>query len=86
LFVYVAVVSIGALAADYLILLVIERTVATAVSKYPVVSQAFDWFQIGSAFLILVAAITHALFSAFSQLRFEVETAKEPIPSEVANE
>ena len=75
LFLYVTVVSIGALVADLLIVYVIALTVKGAVSKYNVVAVAFDWFQIGSAFLVLIGALTHACFSAFSQVKFEVETS-----------
>lgn len=78
LFAYVVVVTVGALVANYLIIFAIERTVAETVSKYTVVSKAFDWFQIGSAFLIMIGAAIHAIFSAWSQIRFEVETGREP--------
>jgi hypothetical protein len=78
LFVYVVIVSVCALAADYIIVLAIKRTVSAAVTQYKVVSQAFDWFQIGSAFLVLVGATTHAFFSVYSQVRFEMETVKKP--------
>jgi hypothetical protein len=78
LFGYVAVVSVSALVADYIIMLAIERTVSAAVAQYTIVSQAFGWFQIGSSFLVLIGAATHAIFSVYSQVRFEVEAAKEP--------
>lgn len=78
LFLYVVVVSVGALLADYLIVFAVERTVASAVAKYPVVALAFDWFQIGSAFLVMMGAATHAVFSAYSQFRFEADTARAP--------
>jgi len=79
LFVYVVIISISALLADYAIILVIELTVASDVSRYPIVSEAFKWFKIGSAFLVLVAAAVHAFFSAWSQIKFEAEVAAEPI-------
>lgn len=78
LFLYVTVVSVGALAADYLIMLAIKGTVSSTVARYALVSQACDWFQIGSAFLALVGAGTHAVFSVFSQVRFEIATVREP--------
>jgi hypothetical protein len=86
LFVYVVVVSVGALVADYFIVYAIQLTVLPAVLKYPIVSQAFDWFQIGSAFLALIAAGIHAFFSVYSQVKFEVQTAKEPILGDAFNE
>jgi hypothetical protein len=74
LFLYVAVVSIGSLVIDYLITVAIERTVASSIMKYPVVAQFYDWFQIGSAFLIFCAAFVHALYSAWGLIQLENET------------
>jgi hypothetical protein len=79
LFIYVAIVSIGALLADYAIVRAIELTVASDVSRYPIVSRVFEWFKIGSAFLVLIAAAAHAFFSAWSQMKFEIEVARESI-------
>ena len=86
LFIYVVVVSVCALLADYIIILAIEFTVASDISSYPIVSQAFDWFKIGSAFLVLIAAAVHAFFSAWSQIKFEIETAREPILESTTND
>lgn len=78
LFMYVVIVSTSALVADYIIVFAIKKTVASAVSQFPIVEQAFSWFQIGSAFMVLIGAATHACFSAYSQIKFEVEVAKAP--------
>jgi hypothetical protein len=64
---------------DYGIVLVIEYTISAEIAKIPIVSQVFVWFKIGSAFLVLIAATVHAFFSAWSQIKFEVDTAKETI-------
>lgn len=74
LFLYVGAVAVGAVAVDYGLVHVIELTLEPAISSNQIVAQFFDWFQIGSAFLVFVAAFIHALFSAISQIRFEWET------------
>jgi hypothetical protein len=77
LFLYIVLISVGALLADSAIVFAIERTIASAIVKYPIVKQCFDWFQIGSAFLALFGALIHALFSAWSRIQFELETMRE---------
>jgi len=77
LFLYALVISTGALVVDYVLFLVIKLVVSDAVAGYPVVTVWFDWFQIGSAFLVFIVAFIHAIFSAYSQIRFEIETAKQ---------
>jgi len=74
------------LLADYLIVLAIELTVSSAVAKYPIVAIAFDWFQIGSAFMVFIAAGTHAVFSVVSQVKFEIDTSQEPTLKETLDE
>lgn len=81
LFLYVVFVSTCALLADYLLILIIELVSANDIAKYPLVSTAFDWFKIGSAFLAFLAAGVHSFFSAWSQIKFELETVTEPIIS-----
>lgn len=56
LFAYALVVALGAFLADYILILVIGFIVAPAVSEYPAVKMAFDWFQILSSVLALLAA------------------------------
>lgn len=75
LFTYVLIVTIGALGADLIMVRAIEMVVNDSIAQYQIVRQAFDWFRIGSAFLIFVGAGLHAVFSAWSLLRVEVEAA-----------
>lgn len=77
LFSYIVLVSIGALVADTIIVFVIKQTIINTVNEYPIVKLAFDWFQIGSAFLALFGAMVHAVFSAWSQLQFELQSMRE---------
>ena len=77
LFLYVVFVSASAFVADYLLVMIIEYVLSQDASKYPIISTAFDWFKIGSAFLALIAAGVHAFFSALSQVKFELETINE---------
>ena len=79
LFIYVVFVSACAFLADYVLVVIIENIVARDISKYPMVSTAFDWFKIGSAFLVFIAAGIHSFFSAWSQIKFELDTIKEPV-------
>ena len=78
LFAYVIFVSACAFFADYILTLLIGYIAANDISKYPAVSLAFDWFKIGSAFLAFIVFGVHSFFSAWSQIKFEIETIKEP--------
>lgn len=79
LFIYALVVAIGAFLADYILVLVIGFIVKPVAAEYPFVKQVFDWFQIGSAILALLAAFVLSFYSALSQMRFASQTAKEAI-------
>lgn len=76
-FLYIAGVSIAAFAVDYMIVLLIEHLLSSSIRKYPLIQQVFDWFKIGSAFLALIAAAVHAIFSAWWLIRFEVKSISE---------
>jgi len=47
-----------------------------AIDKYPQVSKSFDIFKIGSAFLIIIVVVVHAILSTISQVKFEIENFK----------
>ena len=73
LIIYVLIVSLSSFLADYFMILVIEFFLSDDISKYSVVSQFFDWYKIGTALLVFIVAMLHAIYSAFSQVKFEVE-------------
>ena len=73
---YVLVISGGALLADYALVGILEFVFREDIDKYPLVAQAFDWYKIGSAFLVFFVAMIHAIMSTYSQIKFEFENVK----------
>lgn len=70
------VVSLLALGADFILVFALTFFFDNEISTYPVVKQVFDWYKIGSAFLVFFVAGIHAVFSSYSQIKFEVENIK----------
>lgn len=56
-------IAIVAYLVEYCLFWVVGITLSDTISKYPLVAQFYDWFQIGTAMLTLVGASIWAIFS-----------------------
>ena len=67
---------------DLLVARLFRAIIQDAVASYPLVRSAFEWFEIGLAFLGMVLALVHSVFSVYSHIRFEVTALREEVASE----
>src|SRR5690349_10739908 len=77
LFLYILLVSASALLLDFLLIQVLEFFLSEEIADSDVIWLFFHWYKIGSAFLVLIAAMVHSAFSAASQIKFDAGIFKD---------
>jgi hypothetical protein len=70
---------------DLLVAKVFKTIIQDAVVSYPLVKNAFEWFEIGLAFLGMVLALVHSIVSVYSHIRFEFTMLREEIPPDAGS-
>ena len=66
-------VFIGAIAADLIIIAVVDLTVAKDVKEIPEIAELYYWYKIVATFLLFLGVTIHTFFSTISQIKFERE-------------
>lgn len=77
IYLFLIVVYGGALLTDYFLILLIEWLLKEDIQRYPIVAQWFDYARTGLGLLLIVLAVTHGVISTISQVRLDLEIARE---------
>lgn len=77
IFAFVLFVYSGALVTDYLLFALMQWLLQDSVRAYPVVATWFEYAKIGLAMLFIFAAVVHGGVSTYSQVKLDVQLARE---------